>query len=182
MTNKIRSQILTVRDDGSTNMFDVNGVMDVANQLGLYELVVYLMEKDNRKEYSRFIMTGEAEIEDEAEEPENEQDEDYSDKLMELIHSMTIEPRSNWFVGTIGDCSFEVKVTEEDSQWGINNGRIIKLFILAPNGDEMVSYERGWDIYPENNPEYETLIDALSEYFANRMDKEGSDATREHDG
>ena len=62
MTQKIRDQILAVRDTGLTNMFDVNGVQVVANNLGLYELVVYLSERENRKEYSHFIFTGEANI------------------------------------------------------------------------------------------------------------------------
>ena len=62
MTERIRKQILKVRDDGRTNMFDVNGVMYVANELRLYELVVYLDDRDNRREYTHFIMTGEAEI------------------------------------------------------------------------------------------------------------------------
>ncbi len=65
MTNKIKQQILKVREDGRTNMLDTNGVMYFANQLHLYELVVYLDDRDNRKEYWNFIMTGEAEITDE---------------------------------------------------------------------------------------------------------------------
>ena len=62
MTEKVRKQILMVRDDGRSNMFDVNGVMVIANELRLYELVVYLDDRDNRSEYANFIMTGEAEI------------------------------------------------------------------------------------------------------------------------
>ncbi|MBQ9490391.1 MAG: DUF5049 domain-containing protein [Lachnospiraceae bacterium] len=62
MTQKIKEQILQVRDDGRTNMLDTNGVMFVANDLGLYDLVVYLDDRANRKEYWHFIMTGEAEI------------------------------------------------------------------------------------------------------------------------
>ena len=64
MTAKVREQILKVRDTGRTNMFDTNGVQYVANELGLYDLVVYLMDKENRKEYSRFIFTGETNIEE----------------------------------------------------------------------------------------------------------------------
>lgn len=80
MTSKIKAQILKVRDDGRTNMFDVNGVMYVANDLRLYELVVYLDDHANRTEYIHFIMTGEAEITDEApdEDPEKESEEDSS--------------------------------------------------------------------------------------------------------
>ena len=68
MTQKIKEQILRVRDDGRTNMLDVSGVMYVANDLELFDLVVYLDDRDNRKEYWHFIMTGEADItEEEAE-------------------------------------------------------------------------------------------------------------------
>ncbi len=75
MTNRIKEQILKVRDDGRTNMFDVNGVMYVANELRLYELVVYLDDRDNRREYSHFIMTGEAEITDEDSAEDGDDDE-----------------------------------------------------------------------------------------------------------
>lgn len=64
MKSKIKDQILKVREDGRTNMFDINGVMYVANDLRLYALVVYLDDRANRAEYTHFIMTGEAEITD----------------------------------------------------------------------------------------------------------------------
>ena len=79
MTRKIRDQILKVRDDGRSNMFDINGVMSVANDLRLYGLVVYLDDRSNRAEYTHFIMTGEAEISDETPDesvPEEDEDED----------------------------------------------------------------------------------------------------------
>lgn len=65
MTKTIRGQILAVRDDGGSNMFDIHGVMRIANRLGLYDLVCYLADKPNHKEYVRFIMTGEADIDGE---------------------------------------------------------------------------------------------------------------------
>ena len=58
MTDKIKAQILAVRDTGLTNMFDVNAVQRIANDMGFYELVVYL--EDNRREYAHYILTGEA--------------------------------------------------------------------------------------------------------------------------
>ena len=58
MTEKIKEQILAVRDTGLTNMFDVNTVQRIANDMGFFELVVYL--EDNRCEYAHFILTGEA--------------------------------------------------------------------------------------------------------------------------
>ena len=58
MTEKIKEQILAVRDTSLTNMFDVNAVQRLAYERDFYELVVYLEE--NRKEYVQFILTGEA--------------------------------------------------------------------------------------------------------------------------
>ena len=57
MTEKIKSQILAIRDSGETNMLDVNAVQYIANREGYYELVVYIEE--NRSKYFHFIMTGE---------------------------------------------------------------------------------------------------------------------------
>ena len=55
-TDTVRKQILAVRDTGETNMFDVPMVQQIANRLGYYELVLFLI--DHAKEYAHFIMTG----------------------------------------------------------------------------------------------------------------------------
>ena len=57
MTDKVHKQILAIRDTGLTNMFDTVAVQRIANDMGFYELVVFL--EDNRKEYAHFILTGE---------------------------------------------------------------------------------------------------------------------------
>ena len=57
MTETIKKQILAVRDTALTNMFDVNMVQRIANDMGFYELVIYL--EDPRREYAHFILTGE---------------------------------------------------------------------------------------------------------------------------
>ena len=57
MTDKIKEQILAIRDSGRTNMFDIYTVQRIAYDNGFYELVCYLEE--HRSEYCRFIMTGE---------------------------------------------------------------------------------------------------------------------------
>lgn len=44
MTEKIREQILAVRATGRTNMFDVPTVQYIANEMRLYELVIFLEE------------------------------------------------------------------------------------------------------------------------------------------
>jgi len=56
MDDKVKEQILKVRDTGLTNMFDTRAVQRIANDMHFYELVIYLEE--HRKEYSHFILTG----------------------------------------------------------------------------------------------------------------------------
>ncbi len=58
MTDTIKMQILTIRNSGETNMFDIRRVQQIANREGYYELVIYLEE--HRKEYVNFILTGRA--------------------------------------------------------------------------------------------------------------------------
>ena len=58
MTEKIKEQIIAIRDTGLTNMFDTNMVQCLAYERNFYELVVFIEE--NRKEYVHFILYGEA--------------------------------------------------------------------------------------------------------------------------
>ena len=57
MTEKVKEQILAIRDTGLTNMFDIPMVQRLAYERDFFELVTYLEE--HRKEYVRFILTGE---------------------------------------------------------------------------------------------------------------------------
>ena len=56
MTEKIREQIMAIRESGVTNMIDINRVQVAANERGFYELVVFIEE--NRKAYVHFIFFG----------------------------------------------------------------------------------------------------------------------------
>lgn len=58
MTEKIREQIMKVRASGRTNMLDTNMVQFIANQMGFYELVIFI--EDHRSDYVHFILTGKA--------------------------------------------------------------------------------------------------------------------------
>jgi len=62
MNETIKEQIIAIQKSCETNMFDVNAVMRIANREGFYELVCFLL--DHKKEYSRFILTGEMPEED----------------------------------------------------------------------------------------------------------------------
>jgi hypothetical protein len=56
MKDKIKKQILTIRDSGVTNMFDLKRVQYEANKLEFYELVIFIEESKDK--YVNFIMTG----------------------------------------------------------------------------------------------------------------------------
>lgn len=57
MKEKIKEQILAIRDSGIINMFDLNRVQYEANQLEFYEFVIFI--EDEKEKYIQFIMTGE---------------------------------------------------------------------------------------------------------------------------
>ncbi len=56
MDEKVREQILAIRNTGLTNMFDVPTVQRLAFERNYFELVCYL--EDHVKEYVRFILYG----------------------------------------------------------------------------------------------------------------------------
>lgn len=56
MNDKIKEQILTIRETGITNMFDIITVQRIAFEMEFYELVDFL--ETNRKAYVNFIMFG----------------------------------------------------------------------------------------------------------------------------
>ena len=45
MTDKVKEQILAIRDTGLTNMFDIHAVQKIAYDMEFYELVTYLEEQ-----------------------------------------------------------------------------------------------------------------------------------------
>ncbi len=57
MPEKVKEQVLTIRDTGLTNMFDLPAVQRLAYDREFYDLVLWLEE--HPKEYVHFILTGE---------------------------------------------------------------------------------------------------------------------------
>lgn len=53
---RLKNQILFVRDTGLTNMFDARAVQKIASDNCLYELVIFI--EDHKREYGKFILTG----------------------------------------------------------------------------------------------------------------------------
>ena len=62
MDKKIKEQILAIRDTGRTNMLDTNTVQYIANEMGFYELVIFIEE--HKKDYVNFIFYGDGEDDD----------------------------------------------------------------------------------------------------------------------
>ena len=56
MTDKVREQILQVRDTGKTNMLDTYTVQRIGLKMRLYDMVIFIEE--NRDEYVNFILYG----------------------------------------------------------------------------------------------------------------------------
>jgi len=57
MDEKLKEQILKVRDTGLTNMFDLTAVQRIAYEMDFHELVIFIEEE--KAAYVRFILTGE---------------------------------------------------------------------------------------------------------------------------
>lgn len=56
MNEKVKEQLLAVRETGLTNMFDLNAVQRIAYDIDFFELVNFIEE--NKSAYVRFILTG----------------------------------------------------------------------------------------------------------------------------
>lgn len=56
MNDKIKEQILVIRNTGITNMFDVISVQRIASKMDFYELVDFI--ETDRKAYVDFIIYG----------------------------------------------------------------------------------------------------------------------------
>ena len=54
-----------------------------------------------------------------------------------------------WLIGTVDEYPFEAKVCDIASGFGIDHGRVIKLYAYKNRGQEIFSYERGWGKYPK---------------------------------
>lgn len=56
MTDKVREQIMAIRNSGKCNMFSIHEVQRIAFDSGYYELVTYIEE--HPREYADFILHG----------------------------------------------------------------------------------------------------------------------------
>lgn len=57
--------------------------------------------------------------------------------------------------------TFMAKISDEPSEFGIDEGKVFKLSIVRKGEDEeIVVYDRGWEVYPEDN-DVEEVIDVV---------------------
>ena len=68
-----------------------------------------------------------------------------------------------WTSGKIDGFCFEIKHFEEGSEFGIDGGRISKLWI-GKGGREYAHYSRGWDIYPTDPEAVKVYNEILKMY------------------
>lgn len=74
----------------------------------------------------------------------------------------TFDFESNWVVGTCGGYKFEAKLFDNGSVYGINEGRVSKLYISDKQG-QTINYDRSWDIKPtkENRAIFKAVMSLL---------------------
>ena len=96
-------------------------------------------------------------------------------KNLKLNTGKDLYPNSNWIVGTYQyrseDYRFNAKINTIPSTFGINNGKILKLWVKNERTNKVVfSYDRGYDIGDESRTSYgmiKNLIDFVNNYTIN---------------
>lgn len=96
------------------------------------------------------------------------------EETTEKAYFTKFEDGENWCDGKIGKYTFQAKLFDEGSTFGIDNGRVSKLSIW----DEevriremdffkacIVNYDRGWDIKPKK--EFKSILKAVMELLEN---------------
>lgn len=68
-----------------------------------------------------------------------------------------------WKTGKMNGYEYEVKHYETGSEYGIDGGRISKLWITK-NGETFAHYDRGWDTTPDDADAWE-IYERLLEWY-----------------
>lgn len=91
---------------------------------------------------------------------------------MEVINMeiafLEIKEETNWVKGIVddGEYTFVAKIYDEGSMYGIEEGRVSKLEIYRGKETEefeeiVVSYDRGWDVEPTTDEDFEVYKEVL---------------------
>lgn len=77
-----------------------------------------------------------------------------------------------WVTGTIDDYPFGIRAADENTSSGIEEGRIMKLYVKSKDGsEELISYERSWKRKPDT-PELNNILGALC-LFGSALPEQG---------
>lgn len=68
-----------------------------------------------------------------------------------------------WKNGNVSGYSYEVKIYDQDSDMGINRGRISKLDVMK-SGRIVASYDRGWDVKPVTEEVKAVIKEIVKQY------------------
>lgn len=88
------------------------------------------------------------------------------------MFQMWVDPKSNWRKGTVSrslyaeDHNWVAKIFDEPSPYGIKGGRISKLQI-----EGICSYDRGWDVEPDEN-DYDLYLKTVANLESSPKDSE----------
>jgi len=85
-------------------------------------------------------------------------------------HFTRFDNEDNWVQGKAGMYSFDAKLFNDPSMYGIDGGRVSKLSISSLHGMIVANYDRGWDIEP--NEEILDYFDAVMELLENSEERD----------
>lgn len=69
-----------------------------------------------------------------------------------------------WEKGEYNRYKYVGEIYREPSGFGINEGRISKLWVKDEKDNLVVNYDRGWDIIPTTEDEFEVIDYLLHKY------------------
>lgn len=68
-----------------------------------------------------------------------------------------------WTTGKLNGFEYQIKHFETGSAYGIDEGRISK-FLIRKDGKTLLNYDRGWDVYPQDQAVIEVYEQLLKMY------------------
>ena len=73
---------------------------------------------------------------------------------------------NGWVSGKCEEYTFEAKLYDDVSKFGINNGRVSKMTMYDENDNWVMNYDRGWDIEPDEDVVdcYANIMEVLENY------------------
>lgn len=93
---------------------------------------------------------------------------------MSKVRLISFPDNSPWVKGEIEGREFGAKLFDEPSGFGINNGRVSKMWI-----DGIANYDRGWD-FGEDDPLINDVVDYLEATPKRFEDWDKSQRVRRH--